>query len=657
MINLTTFQTKILKFYILPIIFFGLIVSYNITYSLSKNFIDNITFKQQTKEIKEIKRKGIELNGVELKKWTLLTDTQKDYFVENESEKLQDTEKFKVRYKTEYKDELLTDENINENYNLILFLQVLILNFKFGIILLFLIPASFIYLFYKKYYLTKLKPLENFFNLSYYNNELKSENNLQNNNEFNKIKKLDEFLKYDEKENKYLFKTYSINQKDIWEKNKENIEKFLKMESIKIEQEKLIIKISEKSIPNFLPFNENDYKNNFLFLGQGENGKKIHLDLFGIKHSIIIGESGSGKSVFVQNFLLSVFKNIDEYEKVYLIDFKMVEMLRYTNLNKKINVVSQIQEFVKLIEEIEKIMFERYEEMRDLNLNDYVGQSILIFIDEFRTIQNNNLDKKIKEKMIDIMINLLQKSRAAKIFLIFSGQKRDTKNLDSSIYSNIITKICLRTSNQDNLIKIRGTQEELKLLDLSHQQIQKFNRGKLLYRDGDSGENFLLQSPFFNVSDDKHNYFMLNLLGLNDEEIEMKIKRIKFINEKINDLKMKKINKETFKSLIKKYDLDNKKENDNDLINLESDDDNEKEIEILEELENEKENDNDFLEFQKSENEILEELESERKEKWKETYNLENKNEQSLKRKELIIIKKLIDKKEIEERKTKLLNY
>lgn len=79
MINLTTFQTKILKFYILPIFIFGLIVSYNFTYSVSKNFIDNITFKQQTKEIKEIKRKGIELNGaLNLKKWTLLTDTQKD---------------------------------------------------------------------------------------------------------------------------------------------------------------------------------------------------------------------------------------------------------------------------------------------------------------------------------------------------------------------------------------------------------------------------------------------------------------------------------------------------------------------------------------------------------------------------------------------------
>ena len=51
MINLNTFQLRLIKFYILPIIFFGLIVSYNITYSISKNFINDITFKKEVKEI------------------------------------------------------------------------------------------------------------------------------------------------------------------------------------------------------------------------------------------------------------------------------------------------------------------------------------------------------------------------------------------------------------------------------------------------------------------------------------------------------------------------------------------------------------------------------------------------------------------------------
>ena len=168
-------------------------------------------------------------------------------------------------------------------------------------------------------------------------------------------------------------------------------------------------------------------------------------------------------------------------------------------------------------------MFERYKEMKELNLVNYYGESLLVFIDEFRTIENNNLDKKTKEKMINNLINLLQKSRRSKIFFIFSGQKRDTQNINSSILSNIMTKICLKTSNLDNLLKVRGTQEELEDFELSHGEIRDFNRGRMFYKDGDSGEKFLIQSPFFNVQDDKHSFFMFKLLGIKEDKIKQKI--------------------------------------------------------------------------------------------------------------------------------------
>ena len=91
MINLNTFQTIILKFYILPILIIGFIFSYNTTYVLSKFFVnDSITINKTTKQIKEIQRRNILLNGVELKKWTALTQNQKEYFLNNEKEKLED---------------------------------------------------------------------------------------------------------------------------------------------------------------------------------------------------------------------------------------------------------------------------------------------------------------------------------------------------------------------------------------------------------------------------------------------------------------------------------------------------------------------------------------------------------------------------------------
>ncbi|MFY9104182.1 FtsK/SpoIIIE domain-containing protein [Aliarcobacter cryaerophilus] len=556
MINLNTFQTIILKFYILPILIIGFIFSYNTTYVLSKFFVnDSITINKTTKQIKEIQRRNILLNGVELKKWTTLTQNQKEYFLNNEKEKLEDSSKFKLKFENITTQEKLI--NNMDNYNFFYFLKVLLTNFKFGIVLLFCIPFYFLYVFYKKYYLVKLKPLQKFYNLPFYMSSLNSVNNIQNRNKLENIKNMDKFLKYDTKEKKYLYKTNSILQKDLYLNNKEKIEKYLGINNLKVEQEDLIIKLGEKSVPKIVNFDESKYQKNILYLGKSENGKDINLDINSLKHSVIIGESGSGKSVFVQNILLSIFKNIDKYENIYLIDFKLVEMMRYTNTNKKIKVVSEINNFVNLVEELNQIMFKRYEFMEKMGLTTFSGKSILVFIDEFATIENNNLDKKTKEKMINNLINLLQKSRRSKIFFIFSGQKRDTQNINSSVLSNIMTKICLKTTNLDNLLKVRGTQEELEELELSHGEIRDFNRGRMFYKDGDSGEKFLIQSPFFNVQDDKHSFFMFKLLEIKEDKIKQKIERLKYINVLNKELQEDKIKEEEFLELIKVYDKKN----------------------------------------------------------------------------------------------------
>lgn len=642
MINLNTFQTIILKFYILPILIIGFIFSYNTTYVLSKFFVnDSITINKTTKQIKEIQRRNILLNGVELKKWTTLTQNQKEYFLNNEKEKLEDSSKFKLKFENITTQEKLI--NNMDNYNFFYFLKVLLTNFKFGIVLLFCIPFYFLYVFYKKYYLVKLKPLQKFYNLPFYMSSLNSVNNIQNRNKLENIKNMDKFLKYDTKEKKYLYKTNSILQKDLYLNNKEKIEKYLKIENLKIEQDDLIIKLSEKTIPKFVEFNDNDYENNCLFLGKSENGKKINLNISNLKHSIVIGESGSGKSVFVQNILLSIFKNLHKYENIFLIDFKMVEMMRYTKTNEKIKVVNNINDFVNLIDELNKIMFKRYEFMEKMGLTTYNGKSIMVFIDEFRTIENNNLDKKVKEKMINNLINLLQKSRRSKIFFIFRGQKRDTQNINSSIISNIMTKICLKTPNQDNLLKIRGTQEELEEFELSHSEIKNFNKGRMFFSDGESGEKFLIQSPFFDVQNDKHSFFMFKLLNLNDDEIYKRIERIKYINVLNKQLENDEITEKEFNELIEIYDKKNEIKEIEEV----------KEIEEIEEIEEE----NDDLERKNEENNILEFFEEKRKKIWEEIKTIENKEELTEKRKILMLIKKKINNNEIEEIKELFKNF
>ena len=649
MINLNTFQKRLINFYLLPILIFSFIFSLFINYNFMKFFRNDIEFNNKIETIKEIQRRNIILNGVELKKWTTLTETQQEYFLNNEKEKLNDKEKFKIRYKIENIKDYINDDNIDEQYNFIIFIKTMFQGFFFSIfsiILLFSIPRFSLYKFYKDYYLIKLKPLEKFYNLPFYMSNLNSSNNIQSNNKLENLKNMDKFLKYDEKEKEYLFKTNSILQKDIYLKSKKEIENYLNMINIKVEQKDLIIKISEKHIPKFIEFNENKYQKNNFFLGKTEKDKDVIFDIEGIKHTILIGESGSGKSVFVQGMLLNIFKNLDKYERIFLVDFKLVEMSRYKNTNEKIEVVSEIENFFELTEKLLNLMIKRYEEIENLKLRTHYGKKILVFIDEFRTIKNNNLNKKDKDKMINNLNKLLQQSRRRGIYIIFRGQKRDTENISSSVLSNIMTRITMKTTSNDNLIKIRGTQEELEEYELSHSEIRNFNKGRMFFKDGETGEKFLIQCPFFNVEDEKHSFFMYKLLGLSDKEIEEQMKRMKYINELIKKRKDELINEEEFKKLVNEYDLKIKdnldKELKNDLINdLINDNEEIKEIEKIEK------NEEIFADFEEEKtekievltenyNEILEQLKKDYLEKWN-----NNKEDKTIKSKMLNFKKQL----------------
>ena len=518
MITLNTFQKYILKLYVLPIFLISFIFSLILTYQIGKFFRFGITTKQQ-RQTTQIKRRNITINNKHFKNWTILEEDEKNEILNKYDIKtLENLDNFKIIKKNINEDVEINDDNISEYYNFIIFIKTLVLKFKFGFIMIFGLPFIPLYFFYKKYYLTNLKELEKFINLPFFLSSLNSSFNEE------KTKKLiDKFIKYDKENKFYLYKTNSITQKLVYEKNKTEIENYLNLQNLKIIQNDLIIKIEERKIDKIVNFDKNDYKENKLYLGKREHSKKIYLDILGLKHTIIIGESGSGKSVFLQNILLSIFKNLNLYENIFLVDFKMVEMSRYENKNEKIKVISGIKEFTQKVKEIENIMWNRYHYMKQNKLTNFDGKSILVFIDEFRSLENNSLEKEEKKEMIKSLIELLQKRRRRKIFLIFRGQKRDTQNINSSIISNIMNRIILKTTSNDNITKIRGNQEELERNGISINEIKNFNRGRLYYKDGDSGENFLIQSPYFNIEDKNQSDFMFSLISKNEEETEKTI--------------------------------------------------------------------------------------------------------------------------------------
>ena len=85
--QLTTYQKYIIKRYLL-IIFISFLRTFYLNYNIFKMFRNGIEYNEKYQEIKEIQRKNILLNGIELKKWTKLSENQKEYFINNEQTNL-----------------------------------------------------------------------------------------------------------------------------------------------------------------------------------------------------------------------------------------------------------------------------------------------------------------------------------------------------------------------------------------------------------------------------------------------------------------------------------------------------------------------------------------------------------------------------------------
>ena len=135
--QLTTYQKYIIKRYLL-IIFISFLRTFYLNYNIFKMFRNGIEYNEKYQEIKEIQRKNILLNGIEIKKWTKLSENQKEYFINNEQTKLEDTSKFKVKYTTKYKKSIIDENNINEQYNFIVFVKTIFQNTFYTVLSLIL---------------------------------------------------------------------------------------------------------------------------------------------------------------------------------------------------------------------------------------------------------------------------------------------------------------------------------------------------------------------------------------------------------------------------------------------------------------------------------------------------------------------------------------
>ena len=187
-------------------------------------------------------------------------------------------------------------------------------------------------------------------------------------------------------------------------------------------------------------------------LGADIKGKPLFADLAKMPHLLVAGTTGSGKSVGLNTFVLSLIARKKPNElKLVMIDPKRIEFTTYNNQKYMLYPViiensMAVAALKNLVDEMEK----RYELLQDnmaKNIGDYnqkadeVMPYIVCVIDEFADLMSS--DKEVG----GYVQRLAQKARAAGIHLIMATQRPSVDVVTGVLKANFPSRIAYKTAS------------------------------------------------------------------------------------------------------------------------------------------------------------------------------------------------------------------
>ncbi len=247
-------------------------------------------------------------------------------------------------------------------------------------------------------------------------------------------------------------------------------------------------------------------------IGKSITNTPVYGDIENMPHLLIAGATKSGKSVTVQNIIMSLlYKNSPDALRLIVIDPKKVEFTLYKNLpHLSTPVITTPQNAIKCLKWAIDEMDRRYDYFADeyagiQNLSDYHKKILYPAMEKVK--RYGKIDQKMPERMPYIVIifdefndfmltypkeittaitSLTQKGRAAGIHLILATQRPDVKVITGTIKANIPARIALKTSSS---IDSRTILDQTGAEDL-------LGRGDMLFMDPGEARPFRVQAPF-----------------------------------------------------------------------------------------------------------------------------------------------------------------
>ena len=263
-----------------------------------------------------------------------------------------------------------------------------------------------------------------------------------------------------------------------------------KKESIVIQQD------FNKSVSNVY---EKKFETITLPIGKSsDNEVNFTVDMVSHVHSFIIGQSGSGKSVFLHNIIGSaILKYAPEDLQLFLLDFKLggVEFNRYKGIKhvKSLLVDNSDQQItLEILRELRERMVERGRQLRDcgvINLVEYNKQNpnatmpqILVVVDEchemFRV--GSDIPRTVSNEISEIVTKIAKEGRNQGVHLILATQTLSGTEISNEILNNISDHYLLKCAPVDSE----------RMVERSSEITSKLQTGQIYYHHVDNQVQF-----------------------------------------------------------------------------------------------------------------------------------------------------------------------
>lgn len=212
-------------------------------------------------------------------------------------------------------------------------------------------------------------------------------------------------------------------------------------------------------------------------VGLSENGELVDftIDTVSHIHCFIIGQSGTGKSVFLHDVIIGAMAKYspDELE-LYLMDFKIggVEFNRYRN-EKHVKALlvdnSDIQITLEILRDISNKMRERGKQLRASGVSNIVEYNqvnptkkmprIVFIADECHVMfpTMNSKDTKLYREISEILQKIAKEGRSQGVHLVLATQTIAQAEISSEILNNISDFYLLKCSPSDSERLVRGS--------------------------------------------------------------------------------------------------------------------------------------------------------------------------------------------------------